>query len=239
MVRTPYGRATPVLLRLALRLAHGGQAVALQDCRGRNQSGGEADWRREEDDGYDTLAWLGAQPWCDGRIGLVGISVGSLSLFPLAAGRPPDGTRVGAMVNVMGAVDFRSLFYRGGALVLHWALPWMHLMAARETTRPGWQQERWRELYRHLPLAEVPVPAPFEAARWRDLLAHPNSGEPWAGLDAGERLTGVRVPTLHLTGWYDFMLGQTLAAFRGMTRDAEAAGRGDAGRPAQRLVVGP
>lgn len=234
LLRTPYGRTAPFLLRLAMRLNRAGLAMALQDCRGRNQSEGAPDWRREEDDGYSTLAWLGAQPWCSGRLGLLGLSISSLSLFPLAARRPPAGTEVGALANVMGAVDFRSLFYRDGALLLHWALPWLHAMGRRETTQTDWQGLSWRDLFGHLPLSEVDGDGLLDRRLWREILASPDGGAVWEGLDARDWLPEVRVPTLHLSGWYDFMLPHTIAAYRAMAA-AGAAGP----RAAQRLIVGP
>ena len=45
------------------------------DSRGRYESEGE--WRAyvdEAQDGYDTQQWIGAQAWCDGNIGMFGIS---------------------------------------------------------------------------------------------------------------------------------------------------------------------
>jgi putative CocE/NonD family hydrolase len=233
LVRTPYGRTAPFLLRLAMRLNRAGLAVALQDCRGRNQSEGEPDWRREEDDGHSTLAWLGAQRWCSGRLGLLGLSISSLSLFPLAARRPPAGTDVGALANVMGAVDFRSLFYRDGALLLHWALPWLHAMSRRETTQTDWQGLPWRDLFSHLPLSEVDGDGLLDRGLWREILASPDGGAVWEGLDARACLAEVRVPTLHLSGWYDFMLPHTVAAYRTM------AGGPTGPRAANRLIVGP
>ncbi|HEU0077123.1 MAG TPA: CocE/NonD family hydrolase, partial [Longimicrobiaceae bacterium] len=177
VVRTPYGRTTPFLLHLALRLNRAGLAVVLQDCRGRNQSAGEADWRGEESDGFDTLAWIGRQPWCSGRVGLVGVSISSLPLFSLAAGRAPDAVRIGALVNIMGVVDVRSAAYRDGALVLHWVLPWLHLMGSRQTTRGGWQAQPWDEVFSTLPLADTRAGEPFDCDLWRQLLSHPDPGE--------------------------------------------------------------
>lgn len=78
LIRTPYGRtdegeqAAP----LARFLTGHGFAVAVQDLRGTGASQGtfKAYSRIEGNDGYDTLDWLAAQPWCNGRIGTVGCS---------------------------------------------------------------------------------------------------------------------------------------------------------------------
>lgn len=60
---------------LAARLVRAGYAVAMQDCRGRHRSEGTfAKYLGEAEDGFDTIAWLAAQSWCDGRVGTFGLS---------------------------------------------------------------------------------------------------------------------------------------------------------------------
>ena len=46
-----------------------------QDVRGRHLSEGEFyPYRHEPQDGYDTIEWCAAQPWCNGEVGMFGIS---------------------------------------------------------------------------------------------------------------------------------------------------------------------
>ena len=44
--------------------------------------------RQEEDDALEVLAWLAAQPWCTGRVGMFGISWGGFNGLQVAARRP-------------------------------------------------------------------------------------------------------------------------------------------------------
>ncbi|MCP4655706.1 MAG: CocE/NonD family hydrolase, partial [bacterium] len=184
VVRTPYGRSGPFFLYLAQHLNRAGFALAIQDCRGRFDSGGKQDWRRETDDGYDTLVWLQTQSWCDGKIGLLGLSTAAHSCIALAARQPPEGIEIGAMINMMGAADFHSLFYRNGALVLHWSLPWLHMMGAKQGTGGAWRKQPWNELFRTVPLTQVPEGDQFDLSPWREVLAHPAEGDFWKDLDA-------------------------------------------------------
>ncbi|MEO1083801.1 MAG: CocE/NonD family hydrolase, partial [Acidobacteriota bacterium] len=147
VVRTPYGRSQPFLLRLAVRLNQAGYAVALQDCRGRYQSTGTLDWLAEENDTRDTLSWLAAKDFSDGRFGLIGMSISSHPCFAVAAD-PPAGTEVATVINAMGVVDFRSLFYQQDAMVLHWALPWTHAMDEQRMPAQMESHRPWKELYR-------------------------------------------------------------------------------------------
>lgn len=60
---------------VAAYFAGHGYAVVYQDCRGRYRSGGRfTKYLSEAEDGFDALAWLQHQPWCNGRIGTFGLS---------------------------------------------------------------------------------------------------------------------------------------------------------------------
>jgi hypothetical protein len=77
LIRLPYGKA------IAQAASHWsptfwtrhGYAYVIQDVRGTNGSEGVYEpMFHEAEDGYDTIAWIGGQPWSDGRIGTVGKS---------------------------------------------------------------------------------------------------------------------------------------------------------------------
>ena len=59
-----------------------GYAVAVQDLRGRYRSEGAGQYFHtanvhEGEDGYDTIEWIAAQPWSNGRVGMEGSSHGA------------------------------------------------------------------------------------------------------------------------------------------------------------------
>jgi putative CocE/NonD family hydrolase len=98
--------------------ARQGFAVVMQDCRGRYRSEGEfTKYVNEARDGYDTLAWLNEQPWCNGRIGTMGLSYGAHTQLALACMNPPGLT---CMFTDSGG--FSSAYHggirRGGAFEL-------------------------------------------------------------------------------------------------------------------------
>ncbi len=232
VVRTPYGRNTPFLLAMARHLNLAGFGLLLQDSRGRYQSGGVYDWQLEEGDGYDTLLWLGRQPWSDGRVALMGMSISAHPNFLLAAGEWPQGITIEAMVSVMGAIDYHAMFYRGGALVLHWALPWSSVvMGTGGPGRRGLRGRAWDQIYGHLPLAELPPAEQLDTWLWKWVLSNPSHSGGWDRFNALPRLADLEVPTLHLSGWRDFMLGHTLRAWECLAGDDTPAH--------QKLVVGP
>lgn len=230
LMRTPYGRRRPATMKLASLLARGGFAVLVQDLRGRYRSGGRF-LEREGQDGLDTLAWLARQAWSSGRVGCCGISLSSYSLFQLAALEPPEGIEVCTVVNLAGAVDFHPAIYHGGALVLHWALPWCSMMHEKWSNRlGGWQQLPWEEHFRHLPLDTASEAVGGTLELWDDLFVrHPVKGEPWRPYDLRDELSALRIPVLHICGWYDYSLNQTLLA-HDLLRN---------GSPQQTLMLGP
>jgi len=66
---------------------HGYAAVRV-DLRGSGDSDGilpDEYSRQEEDDALEVLAWLAAQPWCTGRVGMFGISWGGFNGLQVAA----------------------------------------------------------------------------------------------------------------------------------------------------------
>src|SRR3954452_10793806 len=74
LVHTPYNNNAAALVQRARWFARRGYAVALSDTRGRHDSDGDWDpfGRAHKTDGHDLVEWLAKQPWCDGRVGMMG-----------------------------------------------------------------------------------------------------------------------------------------------------------------------
>src|SRR6202162_6382009 len=71
-------------------VAHGYAAV-YQDTRGRHGSEGEDRvYADDAADGHDTLVWIAAQPWTNGRVGMSGSSAGATTTFAAASTRHPS-----------------------------------------------------------------------------------------------------------------------------------------------------
>ncbi len=90
VARTPYGKDFGTAAALHTHFVPYGYAVVIQDVRGRY--GSEGRWRPLSDDGADgadLLAWIAAQPWSDGKAGMVGTSyVGGTQHALAIAGSP-------------------------------------------------------------------------------------------------------------------------------------------------------
>lgn len=67
-----------------------GYAVYIQDARGLGESDGAFDrFTADGPDGYDTIEYLAAQPWCNGRVGMMGSYFAGYLQLMAAAERPP------------------------------------------------------------------------------------------------------------------------------------------------------
>ena len=90
--RTPYDKVQAAERGEQARyFASRGYIVVFQDVRGRFASEGTfTKYLSEPDDGYDTLVWIGDQPWSNGKVGTFGISYGAHTQAALAALDPPN-----------------------------------------------------------------------------------------------------------------------------------------------------
>ncbi|MHB8700090.1 MAG: CocE/NonD family hydrolase [Nitrososphaerales archaeon] len=94
--------------------AHGYVHV-IADVRGTGKSEGKYhNWfsPQEQKDGYDLVEWIAAQPWCDGNVGMTGISYLAIIQYLVAAQQPPH---LKAIFPHDGWADtYRDIAYHGG-----------------------------------------------------------------------------------------------------------------------------
>ncbi|MBI4082909.1 MAG: CocE/NonD family hydrolase [Candidatus Lambdaproteobacteria bacterium] len=226
--RTPYGKGLPSRSEIrageqvpldraamAARFVGEGYAVAFQDCRGRYDSeGGFVKYLADGPDGYDTVEWLAAQPWCDGKIGTFGLSYAAHTQAALAALAPPHLACM--FLDCGGFSDaYQSGIRQGGAFELKQAT-WAfrnalvsplaerrpEIKAALEAEDIGAWFERmpWRP--GHSPLQWVPEYEAYLLEQW----THGEFGDYWRQLGIhGEGYYGryADVPMVHMSSWYD------------------------------------
>src|SRR5437879_12119780 len=122
-------------------MARHGYAVVIQDVRGRFASDGEFDaYTHETEDGYDSVQWVAEQPWCDGHVGMCGVSYLAQAQLMAASARPPGLRAIMPMESPSGSTGGDR--HRGGALALgatsYWATPLVPAeLLRRARGRPG------------------------------------------------------------------------------------------------------
>ncbi len=187
---TPYNTRQDPDGTMQRMLAARGYAFVHQNVRGKFGSEGDfAPFLDEIPDLRDTAAWIVEQPWCNGRIGLVGNSSQSYSNQLLASTQHPA---LAAMVNLSGLTDTEQLFFPGGAFRLDTLYPWMQFFYLGKPIR---SMAEWRRRFRHRPLADNFV---WGAGLFDEMAAQ------------AVPATRITIPTLHVTGWNDVVYRQSL-----------------------------
>lgn len=101
-----------------------GYAAVYQDTRGRYGSEGEDRvYADDAADGYDTLQWIAAQPWCNQMIGMSGSSAGATTTFAAASQRHPCLRAFFAQVG--GSSIYDDVVYEGNAIEMERLWLWV------------------------------------------------------------------------------------------------------------------
>ena len=230
--RTPYREEVLGWARLRqLRYVEEGYILVNQLIRGTGESEGAFAFSSpfERTDGYDTIEWLAAQPWCDGNIGMDGGSYVGMTQLAAAAARPPH---LKCMIPQVPAADFfRELPYFGGAFTRLHTINWLKLISIRSlseltggfmATLPILSQPDWvrRMTMRPAIDAAADVLAGDKLQHYRDSLAHPTFDDWWkARTILPEDYAAMDLPTLFITGNFDPSIG-TMAAWNGLAANA-------------------
>jgi predicted acyl esterase len=91
-----------------------GYVAAVASVRGTGGSPGHVEpfGPQEQEDGYDLVEWLAAQPFCTGKIGMQGVSYGGHTTMLTAVNRPPH---LEAIIPVQAISDwYENTIYHGG-----------------------------------------------------------------------------------------------------------------------------
>ena len=207
-----------------------GYAVVRQDCRGRFDSEGRFDPLREDEDGYDTIAWIRAQPWSDGRVGMYGSSYNGLTQLTAAWTRPEGLLAI--CPSVMGRDLFKDLVYHNGVFGLAIAVGWG--MGVAGHSGQGNDTTDWERVFRHLPLMTMDEAGGYRLDYVREWLSHPVYDATWARVSVENHYRDFDAPAVHTGGWYDMYSDGVVRNFCGMRAQAGPRARG-----AQKLIMGP
>jgi putative CocE/NonD family hydrolase len=187
--------------------------VLLQATRGTFGSGGHfRPFTSEQEDGLATLAWVRAQPWCDGRVATTGASYLGHTQWAVAPYADPPPVCVS--LHVTGSRISDRLFYDHGTPNIHTALTWSASIGKQERAGLPRMVPRRRidRALERLPLQAVDVDlagAPVEF--WRDFTAHDAPGDPfWVAADHQDADLSRMPPVNMVTGWWDLFLAAQL-----------------------------
>jgi uncharacterized protein len=241
--RTPYDKRGLGLVAKGKFFARQGYVGAIQDVRGRFASEGE--WyafAKEGPDGYDTVEWLGTQPWSNGKVGTIGASYAGSDQHALANLNPPH---LAAMVPYVAMHNYHTNSMRqGGCMELRF---YIYAFRMAMTSKEALVDEKLRAVLEEAHanvgewLGRLPMKLGVSPLRYLpsyekwvyDVMTHGDYDDYWKqpGYNVEEYWDiHANVPMLLLGAWYDSYARSTCENFIQFS---------ERGKGPCRLVMGP
>jgi hypothetical protein len=227
LTRTPYNKNGA--RRIADYYTRHGYAFVAQDTRGRYASEGE--WHMLTDDGpdgVDCAAWIGRQPWSNGRIGMIGTSyVGGTQHAMAMAGAPELATVI--PVDAMSNLGRQSMRNAGAFEMRFWN--WIMINAARGSSAsadpavaPALTEMSTNRVHYlpHLPLRPGMTPLRFspEHENWLvEAMRRGADDDFWLQNNIIDHAARYKdIPVYLVGGWYDSWAGNTTANYAALAK---------------------
>lgn len=206
-------------------IAQHGYVCLRIDLRGSGDSDGllmDEYTATELDDACQVIAWIAAQPWCSGTVGMMGKSWGGFNALQTAALAPPA---LKAVVSGYTTTDrfADDIHYKGGCL-LGDNLRWGAVMLAYSARPPDplIRPDDWRRLWLDRLTAE-----PFLSCDW---LAHQRRDSYWRQGSVCESYDTIKAAILVFAGWADNYMNAPAHLLANLNRE---------GRAQVRAIIGP
>lgn len=251
--KTPYNehRLRGSSQRFAIEAVRRGYVFIVQNERGRYFSEGK--WEilgKPQTDGYDTLSWIAAQTWSNGKVGTLGCSSSAEWQLALAAQNHPAHAAMvpmaaGAGIGKVGRFQEQGNWYTGGvprSLFFVWLYGVDNPIRAQlpadidEATRARATLNNdlaatkpkvdWVKHIKSLPVANLLLSLGEPPQTFDTLIARTPADPAWRAGGLYHDDMGWGVPALWFNSWYDVSIGPNLELFnhaRASTTDAEAA----------------
>lgn len=253
IMRTPYNKdgmesckdySNPYLL------AERGYNVFIQDVRGCYGSEGvlKSTGENEINDGYDTVEWAAVQPWCNGKVGMYGLSYFGYTQLAAAEQRPPHLVAL-CPFEMSGLYPFSV----GKTCTINtYHLMWLYSQALGNLEYSGLSEDKKMELkdkleenmskmpemIHHLPLREIPAAYVEEFPLLKDfveILDNIDDPEYKKKIHNPLDFSNMDIAMLHCAGWFDL-------AHEGVVDNYEEAlskASTERMKKGQKLILGP
>ncbi len=197
----PYRKRDGTMVRDQLThpyFAGHGYACIRVDMRGCGESEGtlvDEYSQQELNDGYELINWIAQQPWCTGKVGMMGISWGGFNSLQIAAMQPEP---LKAIITLCSTDDryCDDIHYKGGCLLsenLGWGATM--LCYSSRPPDPALAGENWKQMW-----LERLEQEPFLSARW---LTHQRRDGYWKHGSVCENHESIEAAVLAVGGWND------------------------------------
>lgn len=226
LTRTPYNKKGSK--KHGEYFASHGYIFVAQDTRGRYASEGVWHWMTDDgNDGADCARWIIAQPWSDGKIGMLGTSYVGGTQHAMALAKAP-GLATVIPVDAVSNCGVQSMRNAGAFEMRFWN--WIMLNAGRGSNAaqdPGTEAalkemaDNRLSYLPHLPLRHGLTPLKL-APEYEDWLIkamrHGADDDFWRQNNIIDHAADYKdIPVYLVGGWYDSWAGNTTANFRALT----------------------
>ncbi|MDI7862127.1 CocE/NonD family hydrolase [Rhizobiaceae bacterium n13] len=189
-----------------------GFACCRVDIRGSGDSEGvlpDEYTEQEFDDACEIIAWLAAQSWSSGSVGMTGISWGGFNALQVAARQPPA---LKAIIALCCSDDRYAddVHYFGGCLLTEDGM-WSSLMLAMGALPPDPQivGDRWRDMWRERLEATT-----CWSSTW---MRHQRRDAYWKRGSVCEDFAKIKIPVYAISGWDDTYSNAVPRLLEGLT----------------------
>ena len=180
-------------------MAGHGYCCIRTDMRGSGESEGmlfDEYTEQELQDACDVIAWASAQPWCNGNVGMQGISWGGFNSLEVAFLHPPA---LKAIITICSTTDRYAddIHYKGGCLLVE-NFGWSANMLSYSSRPPdpmlvgddNWERI-WLDRLENQPL------------NWGDWHRHQHRDAYWKHGSVCEDYSAIQAAVLSVGGWHD------------------------------------
>lgn len=205
LVLTPYLSNEKV--KRAMYFAQRGYVFVTADCRGRRQSDGVfTPFENDGQDGHDVVEWVAKQPWCNGKVGMMGGSYRGMVQWMILKNFPPHLKSIVPTASVGPGIDFP----KGNGIFNKYAAQWLAMVNGRSQNDAIFEAyQYWRNksksfLKKHLPFVEYAKYTASNDRVFRKWVAHPDFDEYWQSFyPTPKDYKKINIPVLTITGHYD------------------------------------
>jgi putative CocE/NonD family hydrolase len=222
----------------AMYFAQRGYVVATADTRGRGHTDG--DWKPFVQDGpmgYDLVEWLAKQPYCDGKVGMIGISYLGFTQWTTLKEFPPHLATI--VPTAAGYFSYTSLHPHN--IFSTYAIRWLSGVSGRSLNgqlngdTEYWNGVLWRWYSKHLPYAVLDSVAGNRTTELATWIKHPALDDyVEATVPKIEDYRRIDIPILTVSGHFDSEQRAALRYYRRHLRHGN-----DAAKAKHHLIIGP
>jgi uncharacterized protein len=180
----------------------------------------------EQKDGYDAVEWIAAQPWCNGNVGMIGMSYFGILQFLVAAQNPPH---LKAIFPYEASTDrYRHQFYHGGIMNMFYMQWWDHVSVGGQLPRslrenPAEMKKIAKEMMENEEIAtHVPLYCslkyPEKNGPLFEGITHPFDGPYFWEVSPYTKFDGIKIPCYMASRWsaWPIHLPGAFAAYNGI-----------------------